>query len=122
MFARKRYLILALLVLVTSILVVLPIIRLTPSGRFHATDIACEGTAYWEFNNGKITQKVPTDGKLAMNYETKEVGTYVKQDDRWLWVTPAGEKLRMRISLYSLEVSNLDGSQAKRYPRLFFRP
>ncbi len=117
-FEQKASLMLALLVFIIAAVVVLSFVQFPPIGRFQVKEIACEGTAYWEFKNGKIIQNVPLGGERGMSYEIQQIGTYVKDGDRWLWVTPSGERFYIKITWHSLEVSNLDGSQARKYPRL----
>lgn len=99
---------LALAVLAT----VAALLQVPPHGRFATPALCCGDDSYFEFKDGKYWQVVIDGGKE----ERKFIGSYRKEDGRWIVDAGDGKQSQVRATLLSLEFFGPDG---RRYP--FYR-
>ena len=92
-----------------------------PGGRFRNDRLAVQSPAYFELKDGTITSVVLSNGDSRAPVAKRElIGSYQKEDGRWVFTTTRGEKIHFRTTLFSLQFVKPDGSLDK-YPRLHGR-
>ncbi len=116
----NAFLIIGLVILV-FIVAVLFTIRPGPEGRYRDDAIATVGISYFEFKDGKVRLVMPHDIKLSDGCDVRNLGTYSKQGNEWIYVGEDGYKFKLRTSLLSIEIIDSSGPTNK-FPRLFYHP
>jgi hypothetical protein len=95
-------------------------ISVDPMGRFHEPNVSWVGEAFYEFRDGqaKLVLVHPEPGRGRVE---RPLSTYKFIDEHWTLVSDEGpSKMRVRATLFSITISNEDGTLAKRYNRKWF--
>ena len=116
----KAFLIIGLVILV-FVVAALFTFRPGPEGRYDDDKIATVGISYFEFKDGKVRLVMPHDIKLSDGCDVRNLGSYSKQGNEWVYVGEDGYKFKLRPSWLSIEIIDPRGATNK-YPRLFYHP
>lgn len=95
-------------------------ISVEPKGRFHESGVSWLGEAYYEFRDGRVKLVLlqPTVGEERVEMP---LGACKFIDEHWTLVSDEGpSKMRVRATLFSITISEEDGSFARRHRRKWF--
>jgi len=96
------------------------LISVEPKGRFHESGVSWLGEAYYEFRDGRVKLVLlhpkPGRGRVEM-----QLGACKLIDDQWTLVSDNdASTMRVRATLFSITISEEDGSFARRHRRKWF--
>jgi hypothetical protein len=89
-----------------------------PIGKFHVPGLT-GGKCCWEFHEGDFIEWIyPEDGPSSTTTVQRRVmGKYQQQGNEWIIIGPKGPEMRAQATLFSLRLSNMDGSWSAEYKR-----